>query len=126
MTDYVIWLDSEKAKIFALKPSGVEKSHVEKGGIEHHSRNKKDHHGDATSDHFFHDLAIKLQDAQKILILGPCLAKDHFITHLQTHHTGGLNKKIVGTEKCDHLTDNQILSEAHKFFQHYKLFNVSI
>ena len=123
MTDYVIWLDSEKAKIFALKPSGIELSHLEKSGMDHRTHNKKDHHGDAALEHFFRNLAVKLKDAEHLLILGPCIVKDHFKTHLETHHTGGLAKKIVGMEKCDHMTDGQILAKAHKFFKHYDLFN---
>lgn len=123
MTDYVIWLDSEKAQIFALKTSGIEKSHLKKSGMDHHTHNKKDHHGDSAPEHFFRELAVKLKDAEKLLILGPGLAKNHFKTHLETHHTGGLAKKIIGIENCDHPTDNQVLAEARKFFKHYDLFN---
>lgn len=123
MSDYVIWLDSEKAHIFALKTTGIEKSHLEKSSMDHHTHNKKDHHGDSASEHFFRDLAVKLKDAEQLLILGPGFAKDHFKTHLETHHTGGLAKKIIGMESSDHSTDNQILAEARRFFKDYDLFN---
>lgn len=122
MTDYVIWLDSKKAQIFALKQSGIEKSHLEKKNFDHHTHNKKDHHGDTSPEHFFRDLAIRLKDAGQLLILGPGQAKSHFKTHLETHHTGDLAKKIVGIENSDHPTDNQILAEARKFFKTYDLF----
>lgn len=123
MTNYVIWLDSEKAQIFALMTSGIKKSHLEKKTMDHHTHNKKDHHGDSAPEHFFRDLADRLQDAQQLLILGPGLAKNHFHTHLEAHDKDGLAKKIVGIESCDHPTDNQILAEARKFFKHYDLFN---
>ena len=123
MADYVIWLDSEKAQIFNLKPSGIEKSHFEKSGMDHHSRNKKDHHGDPATEHFFRDLAQKLKGAEQLLILGPGLAKNHFKTHLETHHVNGLAGKVVGMENSDHPTDNQILEIARKFFKTYDLFN---
>lgn len=123
MSDYVIWLDSEKAKIFALKTTGIEKTHMEKKGIDHHTYNKKDHHGDSNSEHFFRDLAAKLGDAEQILILGPGLAKKHFKAHLETHHAAGLAKKIIGMEDVDHPTDNQILAASRKFFKTYDLFN---
>jgi len=126
MADYVVWLDSEKAHIFNLKPSGVEKSHVEKNVFDHHTINKKDHHGDPAQEHFFRDLAVKLKDAEKILILGPGLAKNHFKTHLETHHTAHLAKKIIGLENSDHPTDNQILQAAGKFYTTYNLFNSPI
>ncbi len=123
MSDYVIWLDSEKAQIFALKTSGIERTHLEKKGVDHHTHNKKDHHGDAAPEHFFRDLALKLKDAEQLLILGPGLAKNHFRTHLETHHTGGLATRIVGFENSDHPTDNQILAAARKFYKTYDLFN---
>jgi stalled ribosome rescue protein Dom34 len=123
MLDYVIWLDSENAQIFALKSSGIEKSHLKRTGADHHTFNKKDHHGDPASEHFFRDLSVKLQDAGQLLILGPGLAKNHFKTHLETHHTGGLAKKIIGMENSDHPTDNQILATARNFYKTYDLFN---
>lgn len=126
MTDYVIWLDSQKARIFALKESGIETTHLEKSGIDHHTHNKKDHHGDSDTEHFFRDLAVKLKDAQQLLIFGPTITMDHFKTHLETHHTDGLAKKIIGMEKIDKMTDNQILAESRKFFKHYNLFNSPI
>ena len=126
MSDYVVWLDSEQAQIFALKTSGIEKSHLKKSGMDHHTHNKKDHHSDATIEHFFRDLAVKLKDAEHLLIVGPGLAKNHFRTHLETHHTGDLGKRIVGIENSDHPTDNQILAEARKFFKAYNLFNGTI
>jgi stalled ribosome rescue protein Dom34 len=119
----VIWLDSGIAEIFALKVSGIEKSHLKKTGVDHHTRNKKDSHGDPDLEHFFRDLAIKVGDAKELLIMGPGLAKNHFKTHLETHHANGLAKKIVGMEVCDHPTENQILAIARKFFKTYDLFN---
>ena len=121
--DYVIWLDSEKALMFALKTTGIQKSEIHKKDIDHHTYNKKDHHGDSNLEHFFRDLAVRLKDAEQILILGPGLAKDHFKTHLETHHTNGLAKKIIGIETSDHPTDKQIIATAGKFFRHYDLFN---
>ena len=126
MADYVIWLDSEKAHIFSLKTSGIERSHLEKSGMDHHTHNKKDHPHDPNPEHFFRDLAKKIHDAQHLLILGPGLAKNHFKTHLETHHTGGLAKKIIGIENSDHPTDNQILASARKFYKTYDLFNSPI
>ncbi len=121
--DYVVWLDSEKALIFALKTTGIEKSHLQKGGVDHHTQNKKNHHGDSSMEHFYRDLAIKLKDTKQLLILGPGLSKNHFKTHLENHHTGGLAEKIVGLESCEHLTDNQILAKSRAFFKTYDLFN---
>ena len=123
MNDYVIWMDSEHAQIFALKTSGIEKSHLKSATGDHHTQNKKDQHGDSNQEHYFKDLAVRLKDADQLLILGPGLAKNHFKTHLEAHHTNHLAKKIIGMENSDHPTDNQILAEGRKFFKDYDLFN---
>lgn len=125
MAIYVIWMDSEKAQIFNLKTTGIVKTHLEKDKHlgNHHTQNKKDHHGDPASEHYFRDLAGRMKDAEEILILGPGLAKNHFKSHLETHHEQNLAKKIVGVENSDHPTDNQILAAARKFFETYNLYN---
>jgi len=123
MSQYVVWMDSEKASIFNLKPTGIIKTHVEKTVIDHHTHSKDNAHSDPAIEHFFHDLAKKLNDAEEMLILGPGLAKTHFKTHLEKHHHAGLAKKIIGIENSDHPTDNQILAVARPFFIKYNLFN---
>ena len=122
MTDYVIWLDSEKAHIFALRTSGVEKTHIEKRTADHHTHSKRDNPQQG-EDHFFHQVAGMIKDADKVLLMGPGLAKNHFKTHLEKHHHGALAKKIVGVENCDHPTDHQVLADSRKFFEKYNLFN---
>lgn len=123
MTNYVIWLDSEKAHLFALKTSGIEKSTLQKVGADHHTHNKKDHHQDPSLDHFFKELAVKLGKVDQILLLGPGLAKKHFKTYLENHHGANIAKHIVGIENTDHPSDDQILAKAREFFKHYDLFN---
>lgn len=126
MVDYVVWMDSEAAHLFALAQNGIEKVTIAKSGADHHTINKKDHHGDPATVHFFTNIERKLKDAEQVLILGPGLAKTHFKTHVEKHHTGHLEKKIIGIENCDHPTDAQILAMARKFFQHYNLFHQPI
>lgn len=126
MSNYVVWVDSEKAHVFALTTSGVVKSHLEKRGADHHTHNKKDHHGDSNLEHFFRDLAVLIKEAEGVLILGPGRAKTDFKTHLETHHAAGLAAKVVGVEASDHPTDNQILATARTFFKGYDLFNKPI
>ncbi|MGZ3722895.1 MAG: hypothetical protein ACXVA9_08205, partial [Bdellovibrionales bacterium] len=123
MSHNVIWMDTEKALIFDLKESGIEKSHVQRREIKHHTFNSKDHHGDPSIEHFYKDLAVKLNGVEELLILGPGEAKTHFKTFLETHYASGLAKKIIGVESSDHPTDNQILAAGRKFFKTYNLFN---
>lgn len=122
MAKYIIWLDSEHASIFDLKVSGIEKSQLQRQVIDHHTTNKKDHHGDPATEHFYRDLAKRIKDAEEILLLGPSLSKNHFKTYLESH-TPGLAKAIVGIEATDHPTDNQIMAIGRKFFKTYNLFH---
>lgn len=124
--NYVVWLDSEKAQIFELKTSGVEKSVLEKSTMDHHTSAKKNREVDSNKEHFFRDLAIKLNGADQLLLMGPGLAKKHFKTHLETHHTGGLAKRIIGVENSDHPTDNQILATSRLYYKEYDKFHSPI
>lgn len=123
MNNFVVWLDSKEAKIFELKPKGIEKSHLKKSDIDHHRRHKKDIHVDSNVEHYFRDLAVKLKTADQLLLLGPGLAKNHFKSHLESHLPDTLAKKIIGLENLENVSENQIMATAHKFFKHYDLFN---
>lgn len=122
MAHFVLWLDSDNAHIFEFKESGIEKTNLKRTEINHHTFNKKDHHGDPSVEHFYKDVAARLSSATELLILGPGHAKNHFQTHLETH-AAELAKKTVGIENTDHPTDNQILALGRKFFKSYNLFN---
>ena len=125
MNPYVVWLDSEHAKIFKLLPGGKSEQEVLKSGV------RKDHHtgpsnqGSAhhqAEEHFLHDLAGKLKPAVEVLVVGPGIAKSHFKHHLEKHHHSDLLKKVVAFENMDHPTDGQIVDMAHKFFKKYDIF----
>lgn len=123
MHNVVVWLDSKEAKIFELKPNGIEKSHLGKKDIDHHRRHKNDIYVDNNFEHFFHDLAGKLKMADQLLLLGPGLAKNHFKSYIESHAPNTLAKKIIGLENLENVSENQILEAAHKFFKRYFLFN---
>ncbi|MBC7466161.1 MAG: hypothetical protein H7256_09215 [Bdellovibrio sp.] len=123
MNNFIIWLDSEQASIFALKPTGIEKSHAKKTIQMHHTINKKDQHQDPDIELFFKELSEKLKGADQILIFGPSMTKKHFQTYLETHHASTLGKNIIGVENLEHVSENQIMAASHKFFKHYDLFN---
>ena len=115
MSDYIVWLDSAKAHVFELSLSGIKTFEVKKEDTQHQK-----------NDSLFKDLAQKLIACEKLLLMGPGLAKNHFKSYLNEHYTHSLATHIVGTETCDHPTDNQILAIARNFFMHYDLFNVPI
>ncbi len=125
MSAYVVWIDSREAKIFHLKPGKVDLKHLHAHGDEHtgkraHGRRVDSHHPGA--DKLFHEVAQEIQDATEVLIVGPGEAKGHLKKHFETHHHGALAQKVVGVEPMDHLTENQILAFARKFFKAHDLF----
>ncbi|RYZ59318.1 MAG: hypothetical protein EOP07_04365 [Proteobacteria bacterium] len=123
--DYIVWLDSEKAQVFGLNTTGIEKSNVKKHGKDHHSGDKSDNVNDAQLDHFYSDVKTKVIDAEKLLIMGPGVSKTHFKTYLDSH-AAQLSKNVVGVENSDHPTDNQILASSKDFFKTYEHFNTPV
>jgi stalled ribosome rescue protein Dom34 len=126
MNDFVVWLDSKDAHVFAMKTTGIEKSIVSKSEKDHHTRHKNDKHKDSHSDHYYRDLAKKLKGADQILLIGPGLAKNHFKDHLTTHEANLLAKKIIGLENMEsfaHKTEKQMMAKANQFFRKYDLFH---
>jgi hypothetical protein len=119
MSQYVVWLDSENARLFAYQDGKVEKHHLARHEPDHHTHSS--HDTTNKSEHFFHQLCEKLTGASQVLLLGPVLARDHFQSHLKSHHHAGLAKKIVGSEPLDHPTDNQVEAFARKFFKEHQL-----
>lgn len=119
MKNFVVWLDSKNAHVFAMKESGIEKIIVSKDDIDHHSRHKNDRHRDNNAEHYFKSLSKSLKGADQVLLMGPGLAKKHFKDHLSTHEANILAKKIIGLENMEsfeHKTEKQMLAKARKFF----------
>jgi len=122
----VIFIEQNEARIFKLKPSGVESEKLHPTGPKHptesQGRNHTKKEGDA--EHFYHEVAeyMAKQGSDKWLVLGPGLAKKHFQHHIESHHKGNA-KKIVGVETLDKSTDGEILKFAHSFFKNFDQFN---
>jgi len=52
----------------------------------------------------------------RVLLVGPGVAKNHFVSYLEEHHQKKLANRIVGTEAMDHPSDAQIVAFARKYF----------
>ncbi|MFZ3231494.1 MAG: hypothetical protein WA160_14905 [Pseudobdellovibrio sp.] len=123
MLNKVIWMDSEKAIVFSMKLAGIERSQINKRILNHHTQNKKDMHTDSNAEHFYHDLATSLKEADQILIMGPGLSKKRFKNYLESHPANGIAKKIIALENSNHPSDNQILAASRKFFKTFDLYH---
>ncbi len=129
MNNYIVWLDSNKAHVFALKTSGVDKEIVKKSGKDLHRRHKHDKSEDDKGDRYYKELATHLKDADQLLILGPGTAKHHFKEHLTSHQANKLAEKIIGLENFEsfeHKTEKQMMDFAHRFFKKYDVFNAVV
>lgn len=116
-----VWLDHNEARIFQI----TRNSFTEETLSSPHAHTKLHHHAGATTSghakedqHYYHEIAKHLADAEEVLILGPANAKHELVKHIETHdHT--LKSRIVGVETVDHPTDNQIAAHARKYFKKY-------
>jgi len=129
MNDFVVWLDSKNAHLFALKKTGIKKSIVKKKEKDFRPQNKHAAHVDYNAEHYFRDLAAKLKGADQILLMGPGFAKKNLQEHLTTYQANTLAKKIIGLENFEafsHKTEKQMMARASKFFKYYEHFNDKI
>jgi stalled ribosome rescue protein Dom34 len=90
-------MDSEPAKIFKIRGTGIQKStvnHHETHPIgSHHDRHKHN-----AEEHFFHEVATAMGTVEELLVFGPGLAKSHFKSHLENHHHSNLAQHLVATQ----------------------------
>jgi hypothetical protein len=116
----IITDDTEELKSFR---SNIEK-HVRYSGASH-SRSQTAARDDSTEDRrdrrfdnllnrYYDGITSCLQSAESILTLGPGEAKLELKKHLECQGLGG---RIVGVETTDKITPEQILANAHQFFQ---------
>ena len=121
MTHYhaVVWLDHAQAQVFFFNPSDVEEVQFRGHPSHHQVHHKSGSIGSGKSDEdkgYFHDIAITLDGAGEVLIVGPGVAKLHFVRYLHRHDPR-LEQKTVGVETVDHPTDHQIVAYARKYFR---------
>ena len=116
MSAYVVWMDSTNAKIFHIAGDAVSTSKAFRHSPDHHTHNKNDAK-QKDDPKFFTDIADHLKTMKdSVLLVGPGVSKNHFVTYLESHHQKELAHRIVGTEAMDHPTDAQIVAFARKYF----------
>ena len=114
----VLWLDHHEARIIHFNADVSDSERLHPADPPRHLHVKA---GSASGTHitdepqFYGDVAAALRDAHEILLAGPSTAKTEFMKYLDKHAIS-VSRSIVGVETLDHLTDNQLLVEARKFF----------
>lgn len=110
----VVWLDLEKAKIFHLSEDRMEREELHEKHTDHHTHRRTREEREPMA--MYDEIAQRMTSASRVLILGPGLAKVHFLARLKERYPA-VAKKVVGCETSDHPTDGQIASYATKYFQ---------
>jgi len=113
-----IWIDHKEARIYHIRPDGVDEAFFTKPQSVHHRPMKA---SDGTSQDgidakpFFHEVARATDGAQKILVVGPSTAKFEFLRHVNKFDAG-TEPKIVGLETVEEPTDGQLAVYAQRYF----------
>ncbi len=116
MSNFVIWIDREHAKIFQISAEKMERKSLRSTHAEHHTHKIDGLDQQHQEKRLFADAALLLKEAQHLLILGPGVAKHHFQNYLLEHHPA-LAKKISACEAVDHPSDAQIAALARTHFE---------
>jgi hypothetical protein len=113
-----VWIDHEEAKIFQIDRETFEEKTLRDPHRELHRRPtvaaEKSHPTDG--EHFYRDVALALEGADEVLVVGPSTAKLEFIKHVHKHDHA-LVAKIIGVETVDHPTDGQLAAYARHYFR---------
>lgn len=113
----VLWLDRQHAYLHVFLDGGIQE--VKKFVAHHtdhhtHVRDAFDTQREESS--FFRDLAKGLEGADKVLILGPGMAKHHLRSYL-TEQWPMVARRIDRLESSDHPTEAQIAALARSYFE---------
>lgn len=114
----VVWLDHSEAHVLHFNDEAAESEKVRSRSKHQHQHHKRGSvgAGHAPEDqHFYHEVAQAVSDAQEILIVGPAGAKLALLKHMQKHDPA-IADKVVGVESVDHPSDGQLLAYARHYF----------
>ncbi len=114
-----VWLDHHEARVFHVEAAAFDESTLQ--SPRHHVRRHPDHnaaekHHPDDAKRFYRDIAVALEGADEVLVVGPSTAKLHFLKYVHAHDPK-LEARIVGVETVDHPTDGQLAAFARRYFQ---------
>jgi hypothetical protein len=121
-----LWIDHRKAVIVIVSNDGEETKQIE-SGLEKHTRfsggsrseqgggeDQQDRQYTGHLNRYYDAVTSHLRDAESILLFGPGEAKGELEKRLADK---GLDKRIVGTETVDKMTDRQIAAKVREHFR---------
>jgi stalled ribosome rescue protein Dom34 len=113
-----VWLDHHEARVFHVDLDGFDASRLETPHRHVHRHPKgaaEAHEHPDDMNRFFGDVARALDDAERVLVVGPSTAKLQFLKYVHAHDAK-LEPRIVGVETVDHPTDPQLVAYAQRYF----------
>lgn len=110
MNRYTVWIDHQNAHILKYSVSGAKRLEVQ---VEHET---------PTKEHlrkFYHAVALKMQDADHVLVLGPGQAKEEFRNHCEDHHRE-IAAAIFQVETMkDHPSESELLRTSKRLYERH-------
>ena len=104
MNSIVLWLDKNHAKLILFSREKMERKSV-----------KNMCQGAEPTQDFFREIVSIIKDSDRILLLGPCVAKHHFRNHLSEHFPN-LDRRVLAVIGVDHPSDETIAQIAREYF----------
>lgn len=65
---------------------------------------------------YFDEIAGKVKEANALMVFGPARTPDKLVEEWEKSHPA-LRKKVLGIEKADSMTDNQVKARVREFFE---------
>ena len=117
LNNAVVWIDHTKAQVIYFDADASESESLKTHSTHPHPHKR---HGDthaAEDDNtaFFDNIAVALNDASTVLVVGPAQEKNVFVTYLKAKMPA-LAAKIAAVKTVDHPSDAQLLTHARKYF----------
>lgn len=106
-----LWIDHQSAQIVQFDPE-----HVEAHSVKASSRHSRTHGSSVRTEHeFFGHVCDALEGIAEVLALGPHTGLNDF-QHYAKKHRPATAQHIVAYQTSEHLSENQIVALARKFF----------
>lgn len=110
----IVWIDLNHAKLFHFSEEKMEREKLEADHIHHHTHRMENNEKD--SPRMYDQIADRLKNSKRVLILGPGVAKTHLLRRLRDRYPSTA-RAVVACEASDHPTDAQIATYAEKYIQ---------
>jgi stalled ribosome rescue protein Dom34 len=114
----VVWIDHQRATAWHFTSTDQVNTVIHAGDPHQRVHSRKSAHGGHKSPadrQFFEEVALALDGAHEILLIGPAQTKQEFAGYLRDKQPQ-LGRAVVAVENADHPTDAEVLAYARHHF----------